>query len=124
MKEGLGAGYCGLVCDLCSENENCAGCKKGGCPEKDNCKNYQCCIKLGYDNCYQCSKFPCNDSILHKLRIRTFAKFIGEYGEDKLLECLKRNEQAGIVYHYSNSHLGDYDLDNEEAIYKLILLGK
>lgn len=124
MKEQLGIGYCGLVCGLCSENKNCIGCKKGGCPEKESCKNYQCCIKLGYDSCYQCHNFPCHDSILHKLRIRTFAKFAGEYGEDKLIECLKRNEASGVVYHYPNSHLGDYDLDSEEAIYRLILTGK
>lgn len=43
MKDELGLGYCGLVCGLCSENESCVGCKKGGCPEKDFCKNYQCC---------------------------------------------------------------------------------
>ncbi len=35
MKDELGLGYCGLVCGLCSENESCVGCKKGGCPEKD-----------------------------------------------------------------------------------------
>lgn len=45
MKDELGLGYCGLVCGLCSENESCVGCKKGGCPEKDFCKNYQCCTK-------------------------------------------------------------------------------
>ena len=31
MKDELGLGYCGLVCGLCSENESCVGCKKGGC---------------------------------------------------------------------------------------------
>lgn len=124
MKEQLGIGYCSLVCGLCSENKDCIGCKKGGCIEKETCKNYQCCTRLGYDECYQCPNFPCHDSILHKLRIRTFAKFVGEYGQDKLIECLKRNEASGIVYHYPNSHLGDYDLDSEEAIYRLILTGK
>ena len=39
MKDELGLGYCGLVCGLCSENESCVGCKKGGCSEKDFCKN-------------------------------------------------------------------------------------
>ena len=51
MKDELGLGYCGLFCGLCSENESCVGCKKGGCPEKDFCKNYQCCTKSGYDSC-------------------------------------------------------------------------
>ena len=61
MKDELGLGYCGLVCGLCSENESCVGCKKGGCPEKDFCKNYQCCTKSGYDSCCQCPDFPCQD---------------------------------------------------------------
>ena len=124
MKEGLGLGYCGLVCGLCSDNKDCVGCKAGGCPQKDTCKNYQCCTRLGYEYCYQCPDFPCEDSILHKLRIRTFCKFIEAYGEAKLLACLKENEAKGIVYHYPKSHLGDYDLDNEEAIYEMILTGK
>ena len=31
---------------------------------------------------------------------------------------------SGVIYHYPNSHLGDYDLESEEAIYHLILKGK
>ena len=64
------------------------------------------------------------DMILHKLRIRTFCKFIGQYGEEKLIACLRKNESNGVIYHYPNSHLGDYDLESEEAIYHLILKGK
>ena len=59
-----------------------------------------------------------------KLRIRTFCKFIGQYGEEKLIVCLRKNESNGVIYHYPNSHLGDYDLESEEAIYHLILKGK
>ena len=77
-----------------------------------------------YDSCCQCPDFPCQDSILHKLRIRTFCKFIGQYGEEKLIVCLRKNESNGVIYHYPNSHLGDYDLESEEAIYHLILKGK
>ena len=65
-----------------------------------------------------------NVLILHKLRIRTFCKFIGQYGEEKLIVCLRKNESNGVIYHYPNSHLGDYDLESEEAIYHLILKGK
>ena len=35
----------------------------------------------------------------------------------------KENESNGVIYHYPNSHLGDYDLESEEAIYHLILKG-
>ena len=80
--------------------------------------------RSGYDSCCQCPDFPCQDSILHKLRIRTFCKFIGQYGEEKLIACLRKNESNGVIYHYPNSHLGDYDLESEEAIYHLILKGK
>ena len=55
---------------------------------------------------------------------RTFCKFIGQYGEEKLIVCLRKNESNGVIYHYPNSHLGDYDLESEEAIYHLILKGK
>ena len=31
--------------------------------------------------------------------LREFAEFAGKYGVEELLNCLERNEQAGIVYH-------------------------
>lgn len=109
MKKDLGFGYCGLVCALCSENEHCAGCKMGGCPGKDRCKNYQCCTTKGYQYCYECPDFPCSDSILHKKRVANFCKIIEMYEEDKILDALMENENKGIKYHYSDTHLGDYD---------------
>ena len=42
----------------------------------------------------------------------------------KKIVCLRKNESNGVIYHYPNSHLGDYDLESEEAIYHLILKGK
>ena len=69
-------------------------------------------------------KFPCDNHMLNKLRVRTFAQFIKLYGEEKLLECLKRNEAQGIIYHYPDGHLGDYDqFETEEEIIKFILEG-
>ena len=47
--------------------------------------------------------------------------FYTSYG---LIACLRKNESNGVIYHYPNSHLGDYDLESEEAIYHLILKGK
>lgn len=76
MGESKGFGYCGLACDYCQDNEDCVGCKQGGCSEKDVCKNYQCCVSQNYKYCFECHDFPCNDSILHKLRIRTFCQYI------------------------------------------------
>ena len=32
-----GFGYCGLACDYCQDNQECVGCKQGGCPEKETC---------------------------------------------------------------------------------------
>ena len=59
--------------------------------------------------------------MLNKLRVRTFAKFIKISGEEKWLECLKRNEAQRIIY-YSD---GDYDhFETEEEIIKFILEGK
>ena len=63
--------------------------------------------------------------MLDKLRVRTFAKFIGEYGEEKLMECLERNEKNGLVYHYAGQIIGDYDIPTtEEEIKNMILFGK
>jgi hypothetical protein len=60
--------------------------------------------------------------MLNKLRVRTFAKFIGEYGEGKLMDALEKNEIKGIVYHYSGELVGDYDEPlSEEATRDLIL---
>lgn len=120
-----GTGYCGLVCELCQDDKDCVGCKNGGCKDKEKCKNYQCCQQNSYQGCYECSLFPCQDSILHKLRIRTFCRFVKEYGEKELISCLKNNEKAGIYYHKNQSHYGDYDVfDNEQDIIDLILQGK
>lgn len=123
MKRGFG--YCGLACDYCNENSDCLGCKKGGCIDKDNCKNYQCCTTKNYTYCFECPDFPCQDSILHKLRIRTFCKYIKLYGEKDLANRLKINSEMGIQYHYEKGHIGDYDqFDSEEAILNLIKNGK
>lgn len=125
MKRELGVGYCGLICALCDENEDCVGCKKGGCPQKDNCKNYQCCTTKNFHSCYQCTRFACQDSILHKQRIMFFCELIEEYGEKQILDCMERNENNGIVYHYSDSHLGDYDMcKSKEELRDLVICGK
>ncbi len=123
MKKGFA--YCGLSCDFCSEGQDCPGCKREGCLGKETCQCFTCCQKQHLEGCYECEKFPCDNHMLNKLRIRTFAKLISIYGEEKIYECLKRNQQQGIVYHYPGGHVGDYDqFDNEEDIMNLVLEGK
>ncbi|MGE5528808.1 MAG: DUF3795 domain-containing protein [Patescibacteria group bacterium] len=121
MQREKGFAYCGLACCLCSENENCAGCRNEGCKDKDWCKNYNCCRGKGLNGCWECADFPCRGGMLDKMRIRVFAKFIAEHGESELLKCLERNEQAGIVYHYEGQLVGDYDIpQSEEELMRMI----
>lgn len=63
--------------------------------------------------------------MLDKPRVRAFARFIAQYGEAKFMDCLERNENAGIVYHYKNQLTGDYDkFQAEEEIINFILNGR
>jgi hypothetical protein len=125
MEKKKGIAYCGLACAVCSENINCIGCRSEGCKDKGWCKNFQCCKKKGLIGCWECQDFPCKDSMLDNIRIRTFAKFIKEYGEEKLLECVERNEKAGVIYHYPGELNGDYDIpETEDGIISIILHGK
>ncbi len=120
-----GIAYCGLACAVCSENNNCVGCRNEGCKDKDWCKNYQCCKKKKIQGCWECSEFPCKGSMLDKIRVRAFAKFIKEYSKEFLLECLDSNEKNGILYHYPGKLTGDYDtLNTENEIIKLIINSK
>ena len=125
MEREKGFAYCGLACCICSENETCEGCRNDGCKDKEWCKNFNCCREKGLSGCWECSEFPCTGSMLDKMRIRAFARFMKEYGENKFLNCLEINEQNGMVYHYQGQLVGDYDkASSEEEIYKLILHGR
>ncbi len=125
MKTEKGIAYCGLACCLCSENETCPGCRNDGCSNKEWCKNYNCCREKNLEGCWECHEFPCSDSMLDKTRIRAFSRFVVEYGEGALLKRLEENEKAGVLYHYKDQIVGDYDkLDNEEEIVRMILRGK
>ncbi len=63
--------------------------------------------------------------MLDKMRVRAFARFIREYGETKLMDCMETNERAGIVYHYPGQLIGDYDVpQTEEEIIELLCHGK
>jgi len=107
--------YCGLACCVCSENDTCVGCRNDGCSantigtDKNWCKNYNCCREKGLNGCWECTDFPCKGSMLDKLRIRAFARFVNEYGEDELVRCLLRNKENGVKYHYDGQLVGNYD---------------
>lgn len=117
-----GIAYCGLACCVCSENENCVGCRNEGCKDKEWCKSFNCCKEKEINGCWECDEFPCDNPMLNKLRIRTFAEFILENGEEKLINELQKNEAKGVLYHYKNQLIGDYDLaKNKDEIKNLIL---
>lgn len=125
MKRDKGLAYCGLACCVCHLNQICAGCRNDGCEGREWCKNRNCCIKNGINGCWECSDFPCGVGMLEKIRARTFAKFAAKYGEEALLDRLEENEKAGMVYHYENQLVGDYDVpDTEDGIVQLLLHGK
>jgi hypothetical protein len=124
MRPEKGIGYCGLACCVCGENATCAGCRNEGCEGKEWCKNFNCCKQKGLNGCWECSEFPCRGGMLDKMRIRTFARFIKQYGIQKLMERLEKNEHAGIIYHYEGQIIGDYDvLLTEEEIFDKLLHG-
>lgn len=123
MKRELGIARCGLACCLCSENDKCNGCDSGGCPDKDSCENRKCSAEKGLAHCYECEE-QCKKGLLGKIKPYTFSLFAEKYGEEKLLDCLERNEKNGVVYHRSGIN-GDYDeFDDVEALMEFILTGK
>jgi len=125
MKADRGMAYCGLACCVCGENGACPGCRNEGCKDKEWCKNFMCCKQKGMEGCWQCDEFPCTGSMLDKMRIRSFARFIKEYGEEEIMKCLAQNEAAGIVYHYPGGLIGDYDkCSSEEDIIRMIRYGE
>ena len=118
-------GCCGLVCCICSQNETCAGCRSAGCVGREWCHNRNCCVEKGISGCWECSRFPCGEGMLEKIRPRVFAKFASRCGEDALLDRLEENDSSGMVYHYEGGFTGDYDAaETEDELVRLILYGK
>jgi len=119
-----GIAYCSLACCLCGENSHCPGCRNEGCQNKYWCKSFNCCKQKSLNGCWECSDFPCDNPMLNKLRVRTFAKCVSEYGEEKFMDLLEKNEKAGIIYHYEGQLIGDYDKPETEEGIKQLILGK
>ena len=122
MKRELGIARCGLACCLCTENPGCNGCGSNGCPDNDFCENKKCSIEKGLTHCYECEE-ECRKGLLSKIKPYTFNLFVKKYGEEKLLDCLERNEKNGVVYHREGIN-GDYDdFDDVEQLMNFILTG-
>ena len=123
MKRELGIARCGLACCLCSENVKCSGCNSGECPDKEWCVNRKCSVEKGIGHCYECGE-DCRKGLLGKVKPYAFTLFIKRYGEEALLDCLERNESAGVVYHREGI-VGDYDgFEDAEELIEFILKGK
>lgn len=123
MKRELGIARCGLACCLCSENDHCAGCDSSECPDKNWCENRKCSLSKEIAHCYECSQH-CRKGLLGKIKPYGFTQFAKRYGEMALLDCLKRNEQNGVIYHREGIN-GDYDdFADTEALIQFIRTGK
>ena len=122
MKREMGMAKCGLACCLCSENDHCAGCDSGECPDKGWCVNRKCALERGVGHCYECGE-DCRKGMLSKAKPYGFTLFAKRFGEAALMDCLERNEQRGVVYHRQGI-VGDYDdFDDVEALMRFIRRG-
>lgn len=118
-------GHCGLICSLCHEADQCAGCKSannccGRHLRPEGCYQYQCCIAKGIDGCWECEIGPCREDMFgesHDVRNRTFIKVARTEGIDKLAGYVLKNRESGIIYGWNR----DYDnLGSEEAVIDLL----
>ena len=131
MKRELGIARCGLACCLCSENSECKGCKRDGflelswCKDAEWCENRKCVIEKQLRGCYECDPQNCRRGLYSaKIKARAFAEYAKRFGLEELLDCLERNEKAGIIYH-RDGIIGDYDnFDDLEALIQFIKTGK
>lgn len=123
MKRELGIARCGLACCLCSENETCSGCDSGSCHDKDWCENRWCSMEKNLKGCWQCGEV-CRKGLLEKIKPYGFTEYIKRCGLEALLDCLERNERAGVVYHRQGIN-GDYDdFTDVEQLIAFIQTGK
>lgn len=121
--------YCGLVCSLCHLAADCGGCRSqtnccGNHTSEQGCHQYDCCIRNGYDGCWECDDFPCGKGMFadgHDVRLKAFVRFIAMEGKERLAELISQNADKGIYY----GHGKDYDgLENEESVIRLLVTGK
>ena len=82
-------------------------------------------IEKKLNGCYECEPESCRKGLYKdKIKARAFAEFARRYGMEELLDCLERNEKAGIVYHREGI-IGDYDdFDDTGKLIDYIRTGK
>ncbi|MDO4851269.1 MAG: DUF3795 domain-containing protein [Actinomycetota bacterium] len=123
MKRELGIARCGLACCLCVASGECGGCDSDGCRGMSWCENRRCSLERRLGHCYECAE-ECRKGLLSKVKPYGFTLFAKRHGEEELLDCLERNEQAGIVYH-RDGIVGDYDgFDDAEELVRFIATGE
>ncbi|MBQ9482694.1 MAG: DUF3795 domain-containing protein, partial [Ruminiclostridium sp.] len=85
----------------------------------------KCVIEKNLPGCYECEPKDCRKGLYkEKIKARAFAEFAHRYGVEELLDCLERNERAGIVYHREGI-MGDYDdIDDFEQLIEFVKTGK
>ncbi|MDR0306545.1 MAG: DUF3795 domain-containing protein [Chitinispirillales bacterium] len=120
--------YCGLLCNLCRSDGSCDCRSANHCGKRsseEGCFQHDCCIENGFTGCWECPDFSCGKDMFNDehLRLKTFVKCIKEDGIEKFSEYILRNYKNGVVYH-RNGYTGDYDLDTEEEILRLLRDGK
>jgi hypothetical protein len=119
--------YCGLICGLCQPSDQCSCRSNNHCGKRlspKGCYQYDCCTVKGLNGCWECPDAPCGID-MHapdKVKIRAFIACIKEDGLERFTEYIERNERRGIVYHRAGI-LGDYDLETEADVLKLLRNG-
>jgi len=95
------------------------------CENAEWCENRKCVLEKGLPACWACGEEACRKGLFaEKIKARGFTAFARRYGLETLLDCLERNEQAGIVYHREGI-MGDYDdFDDVEELIAFIRTGK
>ena len=109
----------------------CKGCRRDGflelswCKDAQWCENRKCVLAKQLNGCWECTPTECGKGLYaEKIKPRAFAEFARRYGLEELLDCLERNERAGIVY-YREGILGDYDeFDDLEELIGFIRTGR
>ena len=84
--------------------------------------SFNCCKQKKLNGCWECPAFPCDNPMLNKPRVRTFAAFVLEHGEAALIRALQKNEADGVLYHYPGRLVGDYDLPESGSAIRAMLL--
>ena len=85
---------------------------------------HKCCTEKGIEGCWECEQSPCGEDMLapSKIKMRAFVRCMKEDGIEKFIEYINKNIENGAVYHRSGV-IGDFDLDSEEAVLKLLRTG-